>query len=77
MGPAGLDLGEIAMDLQSKECLNLGRKKSFEEKISVFNDSLKKAKPLHGFKVGNHTIWVTEDDKRYERMMNDSRCKKI
>tara|TARA_R100000734_G_scaffold19153_1_gene18708 strand:+ start:29105 stop:29521 length:417 start_codon:yes stop_codon:yes gene_type:complete len=43
----------------------------------VFNDSLKKAKPMHGFKVGKHTIWVTEDDKRYERMINDPRCKKL
>ena len=32
---------------------------------------------MHGFKVGKHTIWVTEDDKRYERMINDPRCKKL
>ena len=45
--------------------------------LRVFNESIKKAKPLHGFEVGKHSIWVTEDDKRYERMMNDSRCKKL
>ena len=45
--------------------------------LSVFNKAVKEAKPLHGFKIGKHTLWVTEEDSRYKKLTEDPRAKKL
>mgnify|MGYP003121754422 CR=1 FL=1 len=45
--------------------------------LRAYNKSIKKSTPLHGFKLGEHAMWVHPDDKKYKKLLNDPRAKQI
>jgi hypothetical protein len=45
--------------------------------LRVFNDSIKKAEPVHGFKLGSHTLWVRESDPKFKKLKSDPRAIKL